>query len=165
MRTIFCFKYLISKLKFSKFNLKNMGTNYMATTNKKSIKNVETVNASVENSKAGEILAMTAKATEGLIKSNLGTKKSSLFKDNVLPINEKQKKSMRKKLRNVLFSICSTIVVEQNKEKQNKLINAFNEFYIATYANNDYTLASVCNENLSSEKKDIIKKALEICKK
>lgn len=165
MGTIFCFKYLISKLKFSKFNLKNMGTNYMTTTNKKSIKNVETVNASVENSKAGEILAMTAKATEGLIKSNLGTKKSSLFKDNVLPINEKQKKSMRKKLRNVLFSICSTLVVEQNKEKQSKLINAFNEFYFATYANNDYTLASVCNENLSSEKKDIIKKALEICKK
>lgn len=137
----------------------------MATTNKKSIKNVETANANVENSKAIEILALTAKATEGLIKSNLGTKKSSLFKDGVLPINEKQKKSMRKKLRNVLFSICSTIVIEQNKEKQNKLISAFNDFYCATYANNDYTLASVCNENLSSEKKDIIKKALEICKK
>ena len=77
----------------------------------------------------------------------------------------KYMQAMRKKLRNVLFSICSTLVVEQNKEKQNKLISAFNEFYFATYANNDYTLASVCNENLSSEKKDIIKKALEICKK
>ena len=162
MRTIFCFKYLISKLKFSKFNLKNMGTNYMT---KKSVKNVETANVNVENAKASEILALTAKATEGLIKSNLGTKKSSLFKSGVLPTEEKQKKSMRKKLRNVLFSICSTLVVEQNKEKQSKLINAFNDFYCATYAINDYTLASVCNENLSSEKKDIIKKALEICKK
>lgn len=161
MGTIFCFKYLISKLKFSKSNLKNMGTNYMTTTNNKKAN----ANVNVENAKANEILAMTAKATEGLIKSNLGTKKSSLFKENVLPTNEKQKKSMRKKLRNVLFSICSTIVIEQNKEKQSKLINAFNEFYCATYANNDYTLASVCNENLSSEKKDIIKKALEICKK
>ena len=147
------------------------------TTNKKSNKkanannaNVENAkananNANVENAKANEILAMTEKATAGLIKSNLGTKKSSLFKENVLPTNEKQKKSMRKKLRNVLFSICSTIVVEQNNEKQSKLISAFNDFYFATYANNDYTLASVCNENLSSEKKDIIKKALEICKK
>lgn len=140
------------------------------TNNKKSNKkatanNANVENANVENAKAIEILAMTAKATEGLIKSNLGTKKSSLFKDNVLPTEEKQKKSMRKKLRNVLFSICSTIVVEQSKEKQSKLISAFNEFYFATYANNDYTLASVCNENLSSEKKDIIKKALEICKK
>ena len=136
----------------------------MTTTNKKSIKNVESANV-VKNAKANEILAMTAKATEGLIKSNLGTKKSSLFKDDVLPSDEKQKKSMRKKLRNLLFSICSTLIVEQNKEKQTKLINAFNEFYFATYANNDYTLSSVCNENLSSEKKDIIKKALEICKK
>ena len=137
----------------------------MANTNKKSNKKATANNANVENSKANEILAMTAKATSGLIKSSLGTKKSSLFKENVLPTNEKQKKSMRKKLRNVLFSICSTIVVEQNNEKQSKLISAFNEFYFATYANNDYTLASVCNENLSSEKKDIIKKALEICKK
>ena len=136
----------------------------MTTTNKKSIKNVESSNV-VKNAKANEILAMTAKATEGLIKSNLGTKKSSLFKEDVLPSDEKQKKSMRKKLRNLLFSICSTLIVEQNEEKQTKLINAFNEFYFETYALNDYTLASVCNENLSSEKKDIIKKALEICKK
>ena len=134
----------------------------MTTTNKNSNKN--SANA-VKNAKANEILAMTAKATEGLIKSNLGTKKSSLFKEDVLPSDEKQKKSMRKKLRNVLFSICSTLILEKDKEKQIKLINAFNEFYFETYALNDYTLASVCNENLSSEKKDIIKKALEICKK
>ena len=134
----------------------------MANTNKKSNKKASENNV---NATANEILAMTAKATSGLIKSSLGTKKSSLFKENVLPTNEKQKKSMRKKLRNVLFSICSTLVVEQNQEKKSKLISAFNEFYFATYANNDYTLASVFNENLSSEKKDIIKKALEMCKK
>ena len=140
-------------------------TNNKKSNKKANVENANVENANVENAKAIEIIAMTAKATEGLIKSNLGTKKSSLFKSGVLPTEEKQKKSMRKKLRNVLFSICSTIVVEQNKEKQSKLINAFNEFYYATYANNDYTLASVCNENLSSEKKDVIKKALEICKK
>lgn len=134
----------------------------MTNTNKKSNKKAGANNV---NATASEILAMTAKATAGLIKSNLGTKKSSLFKENVLPTNEKQKKSMRKKLRNVLFSICSSLIAEQDNEKQGKLISAFNEFYFATYANNDYTLASVCNENLSSEKKDIIKKALEICKK
>ena len=71
-----------------------MGANYMATTNKKSIKNVESANDAV-NAKASEILAKTAKATEGLIKSNLGTKKSSLFKSGVLPTEEKQKKSMK----------------------------------------------------------------------
>lgn len=143
----------------------------MTTTNNKKSNKVNAsennVNATANNvnAKANEILAMTAKATAGLIKSNLGTKKSSLFKENVLPTDEKQKKSMRKKLRNVLFSICSTLVSETNKEKQSKLVNAFNDFYFATYANNDYSLSSVCNENLASEKKDIIIKALEICKK
>ena len=83
----------------------------MTTTNNKKAKANENVTTNVENAKATEILAMTAKATEGLIKSNLGTTKSSLFKENVLPTNEKQKKSMRKKLRNVLFSICSTLVL------------------------------------------------------
>lgn len=135
----------------------------MANTNKKSNKKV---NENLSGQKtAKEILANAASATQGLLKSSLGTKKSSLYREGVLPEDAKGKKSMRKRLRNYFFSIASTLVVEQDDEKQTKLINAFNDFYFATYANNDYTLASVCNENLSSEKKDIIKKALEICKK
>ena len=142
----------------------------MANTNKKSNKatanNVKKANENLSGQKtAKEILATAAIATQGLLKSSLGTKKSSLYREGVLPEDAKGKKSMRKRLRNYFFSIASTLVVEQDKEKQSKLIIAFNEFYFDTYANNDYTLASVCNENLSSEKKDIIKKALEICKK
>lgn len=135
----------------------------MTNTNKKSNKKA---NENLSGQKtAKEILAAAAIATQGLLKSSLGTKKSSLYREGVLPEDAKGKKSMRKRLRNYFFSICSTLVIEKDKEKQSKLINAFNEFYFDTYANNDYTLASVCNENLSSEKKDIIKKALEICKK
>lgn len=137
----------------------------MTNTSKKSNKKATANNANVENAKAIEILAAAEIATQGLLKSSLGTKKSSLYREGVLPDDAKGKKSMRKRLRNYFFSIASTLVVEKDNEKQTKLINAFNDFYFATYANNDYTLASVCNENLSSEKKDIIKKALEICKK
>ena len=139
-----------------------MGANYMATTNKSNKKANENLSS---QKTAKEILAAATIATQGLLKSSLGTKKSSLYREGVLPEDAKGKKSMRKRLRNYFFSIASTLIVEQDNEKQSKLINAFNEFYFATYANNDYTLASVCNENLSSEKKDIIKKALEICKK
>ena len=140
----------------------------MTNTNKKSNKKAtaSNVNANATTPKtAKEILANATIATQGLLKSSLGTKKSSLYREGVLPEDAKGKKSMRKRLRNYFFSIASTLVVEQDNEKQTKLINAFNEFYFDTYAKNDYTLASVCNENLSSEKKDIIKKALEICKK
>ena len=135
----------------------------MTTTNKKSNKKANENLSSQKTAK--EILATAAIATQGLLKSSLGTKKSSLYREGVLPEEAKEKKSTRKRLRNYFFSMASSLIAEEDNEKQTKLINAFNEFYFSTYANNDYTLASVCNENLSSEKKDILKKALEICKK
>lgn len=138
----------------------------MTTTNKKSNKNASANNAKVATTPktAQEILATATAATQGLIKSSLGTKKSSLYKEGVLPEDEKGKKSTRKKLRNFLFSLASSIVAEQNKEKQSKLIAAFNEFYLSTYQENTYSLSSVCNENLSKERKEVLLKALEICK-
>ena len=127
------------------------------TTSKKSSKK--------EQLTANEIIANFQKETKGLLKTSLGTHKAQLYKTNVLPIEEKARKSTRKKLRNILFSVCSSIIEEENTEKRKKLIDSFNEFYTSTYITNDYTLQSVCNENLSSQKKDIISKALEICKK
>lgn len=114
---------------------------------------------------ASEIIANLTKNCEGLLKSNLGTKKTSIYNTGVLPNDEKGKKSTRKKLRNVLFSICSSIIEEKNEDNKKRLVNSFNEFYKATYRVNDYTLASVCNENLNATKKEIILKALNICKK
>ena len=136
----------------------------MTTTNNKKSNKKTNENLSSQKT-AKEILAAAAIATQGLIKSSLGTRKATLYKEGVLPEDAKGKKSTRKRLRNYFFSIASSLVAEKDKEKQTKLINAFNEFYFSTYANNDYTLASICNEYLSSEKKDILKKALEICKK
>lgn len=139
----------------------------ITTNNKKSNKN----NASANNAKvattpktAQEILAAAMDTTQGLIKSSLGTKKSSLYREGVLPEDAKGKKSTRKKLRNFLFSLASSLVAEEDNAKQTKLIAAFNEFYLSTYQENTYSLSSVCNENLSKERKDILLKALEICK-
>lgn len=114
---------------------------------------------------ASDIIANLTKNCEGLLKSNLGSKKTSIYNTGVLPSDEKGKKSTRKKLRNVLFSICSSIIEEKNEDNKKRLVNSFNEFYKATYRVNDYTLASVCNENLNATKKDVILKALQICKK
>ena len=113
---------------------------------------------------AQEILKAAADATQGLIKSSLGTRKATLYREGVLPEDGKGKESTRKKLRNFLFSIASSLVSEEDKAKQAKLIAAFNEFYLYTYQENNYSLSSVCNENLSKERKDILLKALEIAK-
>lgn len=115
---------------------------------------------------AKEILAKFAADTTGLLQTSLGTKKSSIYKEELFDgCNEKEKKSLRKKLRNTIFSAAKGIVAESNKEKQQKLVNAFVDFYRSTYKVNDFTLSSICNENLAAEKKDILTKALNICKK
>ena len=115
---------------------------------------------------AKEILAKFATDTSGLLQTSLSTKKSSIYKEELFSsCNEKEKKSLRKKLRNTIFAAAKGIIAESNKEKQQKLVNAFVDFYKATYKVNDFSLASICNENLASEKKDILQKALKICKK
>lgn len=137
----------------------------MNTTNhKKSNKKSNANNVIATSKTAQEILTAATNATQGLIKSSLGTRKATLYKEGVLPEDAKGKKSTRKKLRNFLFSLASSLVSEENNEKQTKLISAFNEFYLSTYQENTYSLSSVCNENLSKERKDIILKALEIAK-
>lgn len=118
------------------------------------------------NVSAKDILAKFATNTSGLLQTSLSMKKSTIYKEELFSsCNEKEKKSLRKKLRNTIFAVAKAIVNENNKEKQQKLVNAFVDFYKATYKVNDFTLSSICNENLSSEKKDILQNALNICKK
>ena len=104
--------------------------------------------------------------TSGLLKTALGTKKASIYKEDLFTeCTEKEKKSLRKKLRNILFSCASSLVTEKNKENQHNLIVAFNNFYKNCYQINNYLLSSICNENLKQEKKEILTTALNLCKK
>lgn len=127
-------------------------------------------NVKLESSKqvvnAKSIIENFANNTKGLLKTSLGTKKASIYKDEIFTdCNEKEKKSLRKKLRNMLFSCATSLLNEKNKENQKALIKAFNDFYTECYLINDYSLNSVCNENLKTEKKEILSNALNLCKK
>lgn len=134
--------------------------------NKTNVKKEQQVINSNKITDAKDILKNTLQSVQGLLLTNLGTKKATIYKENIFEnCTEKERKSLRKKFRNTLYSLSSAIINEQEKEKKNKLINSFNEFYKQVYITNDYSLQSVCNENLKTEKKDILQKALEICKK
>ena len=99
--------------------------------------------------------------TEGLLKSNLGNRQKTLYKESIFEnCTEKEQKSIRRKIRKVVLSFADNIQSKENK----KLINAFNEFYKETFICNDYSLHSICNENLASEKKEKLQKLLDICK-
>lgn len=133
----------------------------------KSTKKVnESVKVENKTTNVKSILANLQKETQGLLKTNLGTRKESIYKSEIFSeCNDKEKKSLRKKLRNTLYSICSSLIDEKDETKKKKLIFSFNEFYKQVYVTNDYSLQSVCNENLKTEKKDILQQALNICKK
>lgn len=135
---------------------------------KKNNKVNESAKQVVNNSKvsAKDILSNLQKETQGLLKTSLGTKRESIYKSEIFSeSSDKEKKSLRKKLRNTLFSLCSSLIDEKDETKKNKLIKSFNDFYKQVYVTNDYSLQSVCNENLKSEKKEILQTALNICKK
>lgn len=135
---------------------------------KKNNKVNESAKQVVNNQKvsAKDILNTLQKETQGLLKTSLGMKRESIYKSEIFSEStEKEKKSLRKKLRNTLFSLCSSLIDEKDETKKNKLIKSFNDFYKQVYVTNNYTLQSVCNENLKSEKKEILQTALNICKK
>ena len=136
---------------------------------KESAKNVvNNANVAVkkETTNVKNIISKFTNNTKGLLQTSLGTKKASIYKIEIFDgCNDKEKKSLRKKLRNMLFSCATSLVNEKDTNKKNELIKAFNSFYSDCYALNDYSLQSVCNENLKAEKKEILEKALNICKK
>lgn len=124
--------------------------------------NVEILKSNEEkNYSFQEILKKVENQTEGLLKSNLGNRQKTLYKESIFEnCTEKEQKSIRRKIRKVVLSFADNIQSKENK----KLINAFNEFYKETFICNDYSLHSICNENLASEKKEKLQKLLDICK-
>lgn len=131
-------------------------------TNNKKNANVEILKTNTEkNFSFSEILKKVENNTEGLLKSNLGNRQKTLYKESIFEnCDEKQQKSIRRKIRKIIISFADNIKSVEDK----KLINAFNEFYKETFICTDYSLHSVCNENLSSEKKVKLQNLLDICK-
>lgn len=131
------------------------------TTTKKNAK-VEILKENNEkNFSFSEILKKVENNTEGLLKSNLGNRQKTLYKESIFEnCDEKQQKSIRRKIRKIIISFAENI----KSKKDEKLISAFNEFYKETFICTDYSLHSVCNENLATEKKEKLQKLLDICK-
>ena len=116
---------------------------------------------------ANEILNKSRKQTEGLLTTNQGTKKESIYKESIFEgLSDKEKKSIRKKIRNYVHSIFESIInanKENNKKSISKLANSFADFYCETYKLNDYSFSSIASEN--TKDKETINNALSIIKK
>jgi len=105
--------------------------------------------------------------TDGLLKTSLGKKTEIYIESLFNGLNEKQKKSVRKKFRNNTFSILDGICranEEKDKAKLKKLVTAFKEFYKEVYKVNDFSFASIASENTKDTKKKVLVKGLNIVK-
>nr|UVX91728.1 MAG: hypothetical protein [Bacteriophage sp.] len=152
----------------------------------KKLNSVENVNVVVENSSKEkinkvsvkkakaqnnilykDILANLNKSTEGLLKTSFGIiKKSDIYKEEIFSeLSDKEKKVARKKFRNTILSLSESLTQEKDKTRLEKLKKAFLDFYKQVYKVNDFSLSSVCSENMKETNKEILKKALQIVKK
>lgn len=114
-----------------------------------------------------EILEKSRKQTESLLTTNKGTKKESIYKDSIFEgLDDKKKKSARKKIRNYVHSIFESLILAQKENKKSnvtKLANEFLVFYKETYRINDFSFSSIASEN--TKEKELINNALVILKK
>lgn len=112
-----------------------------------------------------DILASLNKNTEGLLKTSFGVKKSDIYKEEIFSeLSDKEKKVARKKFRNTILSLSESLTQEKDKTRLEKLKKAFLDFYKQVYKVNDFSLSSVCSENMKETNKEILKKALQIVK-
>lgn len=110
--------------------------------------------------KATEILAKSQAATASLIQKGTKGHKESIYKASIFEgLSDKEKKASRKKIRNFVQSLLSSICTAEG-ESLKTLCKEFNEFYQEVYAVNDYSFASIASENTKDETKKAITAAL-----
>lgn len=95
-----------------------------------------------------------------LLKTNKGGAKENIYKKDIFEGVE-NKKSLRTKLRKLMFNYCSSIINITDSEKSKNLAKDFSNFYASVYRINDFTLSSVCSANMEQSKKDVLTKGLE----
>ena len=94
-----------------------------------------------------------------LLKTNKGGAKENIYKKDIFEGVE-NKKSLRTKLRKLMFNYCNSILNITETEKAKNLAKDFANFYSSVYRVNDFSLSSVSSANTEESKKEILSKGL-----
>ena len=94
-----------------------------------------------------------------LLKTNKGGAKENIYKKDIFD-GVDNKKSLRTKLRKLMFNYCSSIINITDSEKAKNLAKDFSNFYSSVYRVNDFSLSSVSSANTEESKKEILTKGL-----
>lgn len=116
-----------------------------------------------ENASANVMDIIFANLAKSGINLSLENSHRSVFKKELIEgLTDTQAKVFRRKVRKMIISFAETLCnapMDANAKKQ------FNELYKQVYAINDYTLQSICSENMKDINKKILQKALDLAKK
>lgn len=117
----------------------------------------------VNNVKSNTIESIFSNLAKSGINLNLENSHRSVFKTELIKdLTDNEAKVFRRKVRKMILSFAETLC---NAPTDAKAKQQFNELYKQVYAVNDYTLQSICSENMKDVNKKILQKALEIAKK
>lgn len=94
-----------------------------------------------------------------LLKTNKGGAKENIYKKDIFE-GVDNKKSLRTKLRKLMFNYCNSILNITETEKAKNLAKDFANFYSSIYRVNDFSLSSVSSANTEESKKEILSKGL-----
>ena len=94
-----------------------------------------------------------------LLKTNKGGAKENIYKKDIFD-GVDNKKSLRTKLRKLMFNYCNSILNITETEKAKNLAKDFAKFYSSVYRVNDFSLSSVSSANTEESKKEILSKGL-----
>ena len=94
-----------------------------------------------------------------LLKTNKGGAKENIYKKDIFD-GVDNKKSLRTKLRKLMFNYCNSILNITETEKAKNLAKDFSNFYASVYRVNDFSLSSVSSANTEESKKEILTKGL-----
>lgn len=94
-----------------------------------------------------------------LLKTNKGGVKENIYKKDIFD-GVDNKKSLRTKLRKLMFNYCNSILNITDSEKAKNLAKDFSNFYASVYRVNDFSLSSVSSANTEESKKEILTKGL-----
>ena len=94
-----------------------------------------------------------------LLKTNKGGAKENIYKKDIFE-GVDNKKSLRTKLRKLMFNYCNSILNITETEKAKNLAKDFSNFYASVYRVNDFSLSSVSSANTEESKKEILSKGL-----
>ena len=94
-----------------------------------------------------------------LLKPYKGGAKENIYKKDIFD-GVDNKKSLRTKLRKLMFNYCNSILNITDSEKAKNLAKDFSNFYASVYRINDFSLSSVSSANTEESKKEILSKGL-----